>query len=40
MPPDSETDDPIERWGRRIGRTLGALACVGLAIYLYVTYIR
>lgn len=32
--------DPIERWGRRIGRALGALAFVGLCVYLYLTYAR
>ena len=30
--------DPIELWGRRIGRALSLAAFVGLAIYLYVTY--
>jgi len=33
-------DDPIERWGRRIGRSLGFVACVALGFYLYVTYLR
>ncbi len=36
-PPDGlgpEADDPIEIWGRRIGRGLGALALVGLAFLL------
>jgi hypothetical protein len=33
-------DDPIELWGRRIGRALSAIAFVVLAIYLYLTYVR
>jgi hypothetical protein len=32
--------DGIELWGRRIGRALSLVAFVGLAIYLYVTYLR
>ena len=32
--------DPAELWGRRIGRALSAAACVALAVYLFVTYIR
>ena len=31
-------DDPIELWGRRIGRGLSLVAFIGLAIYLYITY--
>ncbi len=31
--------DPIELWGRRIGRGLGAIGVVGLVIYLYAAYI-
>jgi hypothetical protein len=31
--------DSVELWGRRIGRGLSLVAFVGLAIYLYVTYI-
>ena len=34
------TADPIELWGRRIGRGLSLVAFVALAIYLYVTYVR
>jgi hypothetical protein len=34
------TADPIELWGRRIGRTLGLLAVIGLSLYLYWTYLR
>jgi ferric-dicitrate binding protein FerR (iron transport regulator) len=32
--------DQIELWGRRIGRGLSLVAFIGLAIYLYVTYLR
>jgi hypothetical protein len=32
--------DRIELWGRRIGRLLSLIGVVGLAIYLYVTYLR
>ncbi|HML13106.1 MAG TPA: hypothetical protein VK456_07340 [Xanthobacteraceae bacterium] len=32
--------DPIELWGRRVGRALSLLAVVALAIYLYLTYLR
>jgi hypothetical protein len=32
--------DPIELWGRRIGRALSLLAVIALAIYLYLTYLR
>ena len=32
--------DPIELWGKRIGRALSLIGFVALAIYLYVTYIR
>jgi hypothetical protein len=32
--------DPIELWGRRIGRALSLIAVVALAIYLYFTYLR
>jgi hypothetical protein len=37
---DADSTDPIERWGRRIGRTLGAFAFVGFCVYLYFTYVR
>jgi hypothetical protein len=36
---DAPADDSIEKWGRRIGRTLSAIAFLGLAVYLYVTYV-
>jgi hypothetical protein len=32
-------DDRIELWGRRIGRGLSLAALIGLALYLYVTYV-
>lgn len=32
--------DRIELWGRRIGRGLSLAALIGLAIYLYLTYLR
>ena len=31
--------DSVEMWGTRIGRLLGAIAFVGLAVYLLATYI-
>jgi hypothetical protein len=37
---DAPAGDRIELWGRRIGRTLSAVAFVGLCVYLYVTYVR
>lgn len=37
FPPE---DDPIEVWGRRIGRALAVLACIVLAAYLILTYLR
>ena len=32
--------DPIELWGKRIGRGLSLVGFVALAIYLYVTYVK
>jgi len=32
--------DPIELWGKRIGRGLSLIGFVALAIYLYVTYVK
>ena len=32
--------DPIELWGRRVGRALSLLAVIALSIYLYFTYLR
>lgn len=37
---DADNDDRIEIWGRRIGRLLSAVACIALAAYLYLTYLR
>ena len=37
---DADASDPVERWGRRIGRTLGAVAFLGFCVYLYFTYVR
>ena len=37
-PPDP-TEDRIEIWGRRIGRTLGYAIATGLLIYLLATYV-
>jgi len=36
---DADQDDAIEVLGRRIGRMLGLIAFVGLAIYLFMTYV-
>jgi len=33
-------NDPIELWGKRIGRSLSLIGFVALAIYLYVTYVK
>lgn len=33
-------NDPIELWGKRIGRALSLVGFVALAIYLYVTYVK
>ena len=35
-----DSGDPIELWGRRIGRALGAVAFIGFCVYLYATYVR
>ncbi len=32
--------DPIELWGRRIGRALSLAGVIALSIYLYLTYMR
>ncbi|NWG23548.1 MAG: hypothetical protein HXY30_03875 [Pseudorhodoplanes sp.] len=37
---EGDTTDGIEIWGRRIGRALGVLAVIGLALHLYLTYMR
>jgi cytochrome c-type biogenesis protein CcmH/NrfG len=35
-----DADDPVERWGRRIGRALSLAAFLALCVYLYLTYLR
>lgn len=35
-----DAGDRIELWGRRIGRSLSAVALVALCIYLYAAYLR
>lgn len=37
---EADASDPVEVWGRRIGRALAAMAFVALCIYLYVTHVR
>ena len=36
----ADAPDSIEKWGRRIGRGLSLIGVIGLAIYLFVTYLR
>ena len=36
---DAPADDSIEKWGRRIGRALSAIAFLALAVYLTITYV-
>ncbi|WAC29147.1 MULTISPECIES: hypothetical protein [unclassified Ancylobacter] len=36
-PPDN---DPMEVWGRRIGRGLAVVAALGLGLWLIATYLR
>lgn len=36
---NEEDNDPIEILGKRIGRTLGWIAVIGLLIYLAMTYV-
>jgi hypothetical protein len=36
---DAASEDAIELWGRRIGRGLSLAGLIGLAIYLYFTYV-
>ena len=35
-----DPSDPIEYWGRRIGRTLGAVAFLALCAYLFLYHVR
>ena len=34
----NDIDDPIEWWGRLIGRGLAVVAFLGLCVYFYFTY--
>jgi hypothetical protein len=36
----ADAPDPVELWGRRIGRALSLIGVIGLAIYLLATYLR
>ena len=36
---DEPPEDAVELWGRRIGRALSLIGVIGLAIYLFVTYV-
>jgi hypothetical protein len=36
----ADADDPIELWGRRIGRALSVAAFGALLAYFWVTYLR
>lgn len=36
---DADPEDRIEVWGRRIGRTLGFIFLIVLAVYLWLTYL-
>ena len=36
---DTDPDDALELWGSRIGRGLGLVAFIGLAVYLFVAYV-
>ena len=38
--PKNDMADPIERWGRLIGRTLAVIAFLGLCVYFYLTHVR
>jgi hypothetical protein len=35
-----DAGDPVERWGRRIGRALSLAAFLALCVYFYLTYLR
>lgn len=37
--PQDAPEDPIELWGRRIGRSLGYMIATVLLIYLLATYV-
>lgn len=36
---EQAADDPIELWGRRIGRSMGILAIILLAVFVLVPYV-
>ena len=36
---DKNENDSVEVWGTRIGRSLGVVFAIGLAIYLFITYV-
>lgn len=36
--PQSERDDPVEVWGKRLGRGLGVVAVIYLVYHLVTTY--
>lgn len=37
---DDASDDAIEIWGKRIGRSLSLIGVFVLGIYLYLTYVK
>ncbi|MDQ0349897.1 hypothetical protein [Ancylobacter vacuolatus] len=37
---DPPPDDPMEVWGRRLGRGLAVVVALGLVVYLFATYLR
>jgi hypothetical protein len=39
-PRAAPTDDPVEMWGARIGRSLSLIAVIAICLYLFVTYVR
>ncbi len=36
---DQSADDPIEKWGRIIGRSFGYIVAIGLLYHLVTTYV-
>jgi hypothetical protein len=36
---DAPADDPIEKWGRIIGRSFGYIVAIGLLYHLVTTYV-
>lgn len=39
-PRAAPTDDPVEMWGARIGRSLSLIAVIAICLYLFVVYVR